>query len=155
MTISSHNSSDKSHSAGSKRTVKFGLFNQQQLKILKLRARGFTQREAAKELGTSRANVSMIEWRARRKLEKARETILAYESLQSSHTVQVKKGTKLAEVPLIVLHEGDKRRIHIRSDVIEIVRLLKAMRPVAVRDGKTIRDLEFKINERGKLQISG
>jgi HTH-type transcriptional regulator, fmd operon transcriptional regulator len=134
--------------------MKGGLFNQKQLKILKLRARGFTQLETAKELGTTRANVSMIEWRARKKLDKARETIQAYEALQSSHTVSVEKGTKLAEVPLIVLHEGDKRHIHIRSDIVEIVRLVKALKPIPVRDGKTIRQLEFKINERGKLQIS-
>ncbi len=96
----------------------------------------------------------MIEWRARKKLDKARETILAYENLQSSHAVQVEKGTKLAEVPLIVLHEGDKRRIHIRSDIIEIVRLVKALKPAAVREGRTVRDLIFKINERGKLEVS-
>jgi HTH-type transcriptional regulator, fmd operon transcriptional regulator len=134
--------------------VKGGLFNQKQLKILKLRARGFTQIETARELGTSRANVSMIEWRARKKLDKARETIQAYESLQSSHTVSVDKGTKLAEVPLIVLHEGDKRHIHIKSDIIEIVRLVKALKPVVVREGKILRGLEFKINERGKLEVS-
>jgi HTH-type transcriptional regulator, fmd operon transcriptional regulator len=65
--------------------VKSGLFNQKQLKILRLRARGLTQLKVAKELGTSRANISMIEWRARRKLQKARETIRAYERLQSSN----------------------------------------------------------------------
>ena len=134
--------------------MKGGLFNQKQLKILKLRARGFTQIETAKELKTSRANVSMIEWRARKKLDKARETIRAYESLQSSHTVSVDKGTRLAEVPMLVLHEGDKRHIHIKSDIIEIVRLVKALRPVVVREGKILRGLEFKINERGKLEVS-
>ena len=76
--------------------MKGGLFNQKQLKILKLRARGFTQIETAKELGTSRANVSMIEWRARKKLDKARETIQAYEALQSSHTVSVDKGNQIS-----------------------------------------------------------
>jgi HTH-type transcriptional regulator, fmd operon transcriptional regulator len=134
--------------------MKTGLFNQKQLKILRLRARGFTQLEAAKELGTTRANISMIEWRARKKLDKARETIHAYEALQSSHKVSVGKGTKLAEVPMIVLHEGDRHHIHVRSDIIEIVRLVRALKPSVVRDGKTIRDLEFKINERGKLEVS-
>ncbi len=134
--------------------MKGGLFNQKQLKILKFRARGFTQLETAKELGTTRANVSMIEWRARKKLDKARETIQAYEALQSSHVVSVEKGTKLAEVPVMVLHEGDKRHIHIRSDIIEIVRLVKAMKPAVVREGRLLRGLRFKINERGKLEVT-
>jgi HTH-type transcriptional regulator, fmd operon transcriptional regulator len=59
------------------------LLNQKQWKILKLRSRGLTQLQTAKKLGTSRANVSMIEWRARKKLDKARETIQAYDALQS------------------------------------------------------------------------
>ena len=125
-----------------------------QLKILRLRARGFTQLKVAEELGTTRANVSMIEWRARRKLEKARETVQAYESLQSAHTVRVEKGIKPAEIPLIVLHEADKRHVRLRTDIIQIVQLVRELKPVAVKGGKTIRELEFKIDKRGKLQVS-
>lgn len=117
--------------------------------------RGFTQSETAKELGTTRANISMIEWRARKKLEKARETIEVYEALQSSHKLSVSKGTKLAEIPLLVLHEGDKHHVHLKSDIIEIVRLVRAIQPSAVKDGKTNRQIFFTINERGKLLVSG
>jgi HTH-type transcriptional regulator, fmd operon transcriptional regulator len=74
--------------------MKSGLFNQKQLKILRLRERGFTKLETAKVLDTSRANVSMIELRARRKLERARETILAYEDLQSTQAVRAKWRSK-------------------------------------------------------------
>ena len=76
--------------------IRDGLFNQKQWKILELRARGVTQLETAKKLGTSRANISMIEWRAKKKLDKARETIQIYEALQSSHRVSVDKGTKFS-----------------------------------------------------------
>ncbi len=134
--------------------MKLGLLNQKQYMILRLRAKGLTQLETAHELGTSRANVSMIEWRARRKIEMARETLQAYESLQSSHALTVEKGTKLAEVPLMVLHEGDRRHVHIQSDLVEIVRLVRAVKPNCVRDGKTIRRITVRINERGKLAIS-
>jgi HTH-type transcriptional regulator, fmd operon transcriptional regulator len=74
--------------------MKSGLFNQKQLKILRLRERGFTKLETAKVLDTSRANVSMIELRARRKLERARETIRAYEDLQSTQAVRAKWRSK-------------------------------------------------------------
>lgn len=124
------------------------------MKVLRLRARGFTQLETATELGTTRANVSMIECRARKKLEKARQTLEAYEALQSSHVLIIEKGTKLAEVPPIVLHKGDKLRIHIRSDLVEIVRLVRAVKPNCVTDGKLNRNITLKINERGKLTVS-
>jgi Tfx family DNA-binding protein len=72
--------------------VKRGPFSKKQVEILRLRARGFTQHETARKLGTSRANVSMIEWRLRKKLEKARDTINAYEALYIRHKVAVDKN---------------------------------------------------------------
>ena len=135
--------------------MKLGFLNQRQYRILKLRARGFTQLETAKELGITRANVSMIESRARKKIQKARETLETYDSLQSSHIIFVEKGLKLAEVPLAVLHEGDRRHIHVQSDLVEIVRLVRAIKPSCVKDGKIIRKVTIKMNERGKLFVTG
>ena len=134
--------------------MKSGFFSQKQLKVLRLRAKGLTQLETASELGTTRANVSMIEWRARRKLERAKQTIKVYEALLSSHTLIIDKGTKLADIPPIVLHKGDKLKIHIRSDLVEIVRLVRALKPNCVEDGKLTRNIIFRINERGKLDVS-
>ena len=134
--------------------MKLGLLNPKQYKILKLRAKGLTQLETAKELGTTRANVSMIELRALRKIEKARETLLTYESLQSTHKIYVEQGTKLAEIPLLVLHEGDKHHIHVQSDIVKIVRLVRSLEPNCVKDGSLSRRVVFKINEKGKLSAS-
>lgn len=134
--------------------MKSGFFNQRQLKVLRLRAKGYTQLETANELGTTRANVSMIEWRARKKLERARQTLDAYEAVQSSHTLVIEKGTKLAEVPPIVLHKGDKLKIHVRSDLVEIIKLVRGVKPNCVADGKLSRNITFRINERGKLDVS-
>ena len=134
--------------------MKLGLLNPKQYKILKLRAKGLTQLETAKELGTTRANVSMIELRALRKIEKARETLLTYESLQSTHKISVEQGTKLAEIPLLVLHEGDKHHIHVQSDIVKIVRLVRSLEPNCVKDGSLSRRVVFKINEKGKLSAS-
>ena len=64
--------------------LKGSLLNHKQWKILELRARGLTQSETARKLRTSRANVSMIEWRAKKKLDRARETIRTYDVLKSS-----------------------------------------------------------------------
>ncbi|MGI0085876.1 MAG: Tfx family DNA-binding protein, partial [Nitrososphaerales archaeon] len=87
--------------------VRSDLFTSNQFLILKLRSRGLTQLQTARQLETSRANVSMIEHRARNKLEKARATLRAYESIQSTHSVKVGAGTRLQEIPSFVLHEGD------------------------------------------------
>ena len=96
----------------------------------------------------------MIEHRARRKLEKARGTLRAYESILSSHSVKVEKGTKLQEIPSFVLHEGDRFGIHLLSNLIEIIRMVKSIKPVCIRDGKTTRRLDFTFTQSGKLSLS-
>ncbi len=109
---------------------------------------------AAKKLGTTRANVSMIEWRARKKLDRARQAIEVYETLQPCRTVSVEKGTKLAEVPKIVLRRG-KYRARVTSGPVEIVLMVKALKPSVVRKGRILRGLEFKSTPMGKLEVSG
>lgn len=49
-----------------------------QLEVLRLRMTGLTQEEVANNLGTTRQNISLVERRAHRNLEKAEETIAAY-----------------------------------------------------------------------------
>ena len=134
--------------------VQPGLFTASQFLILKLRSTGLTQLQAAKQLGTSRANVSMIERRARNKLEKARATLRAYESILSTHSVNVEAGTRLQEIPSFVLHEGDRFGIHLKSNLIEIIRMVKSIKPVCIKDGKTTRHLDFTFTQSGKLSVA-
>jgi Tfx family DNA-binding protein len=112
-----------------------------------------TQRETARELRTSRANVSMIELRARRKIREARETLRAYQSTLTDHSVQIPKGTKTYDVPPVVLKEGDRFGIHMRSNIVEIIRLVKSARPSCVEGGKTKRNITLVFNQNGKLRI--
>jgi HTH-type transcriptional regulator, fmd operon transcriptional regulator len=134
--------------------LKIGLLNEKQFRVLKLRAKGLTQLEAAKELKTSRANISMIESRARKKIWKAKETLRAYEALQTFQTIEIEKGIRLPQIPLRVLHTGDRLHIHVQSDLVEIVRLVRAVKPSCISDGVTTRAITFKINPRGKLSVS-
>ncbi|HKW04029.1 MAG TPA: Tfx family DNA-binding protein, partial [Nitrososphaerales archaeon] len=97
--------------------------------------------------------VSMIEHRARKKLEKARATLRVYESILSFHSVRLEKGTRLQEIPSIVLHEADKFGIHLRSNLIEIIRMAKSASPSIVKEGKTVGKVEFTFSQSGKLSL--
>ncbi len=131
-----------------------GLLNEKQFQVLRLRAKGLSQLETAKQLGTTRANVSMIELRARKKVQKAKETFQAYESLQILHNVIVEKGTRLHDLPSVVLRLGDRLHIHIQSNLVEIIRMAKSLEPSCVRNGVLARDLLFTFNQRGKLSLA-
>jgi Tfx family DNA-binding protein len=134
---------------------KRGLFTIEQYLVLKYRARGYTQLETAKALSMSRANVSMIESRARTKLKKARVTVRAYYSFKSMGSVVVERGTRLQDVPRVVLDEADRVGIHLRSNIVDILRMTKSkMGPNCVRKGRITKDLRFDFNPEGRLYIS-
>jgi Tfx family DNA-binding protein len=133
---------------------KHGSLTKRQFLVLKYRTAGLSQLQTAKKLATSRANVSMIELRAKKKLEKARETIWAYESMLSRRIVRIKQGTRLQEVPSIVLAEGDRAKVHLRSNLVEIIRMVKRADPACLKHGEITRDLEFAFTQSGVLTLS-
>ena len=134
--------------------MKFGLLTERQYRVLRCREMGMSQLQTAEELHTSRANVSMIELRARKKVEQARETIMAYESTLTSRPVIVPKDTHAYDIPRLVLREGDRCGIHIQSNIVEIIRMVKEMNPPCLSNGgKTNRRVTLVFNQRGKLSL--
>ena len=135
-------------------TKKHGSLTKRQFLVLKYRTSGLSQLQTARKLTTSRANISMIELRAKKKIEKSRETIWAYESMLSKRVVRVKQGTRLQEIPSIVLAEGDLFKIHLRSNLVEIIRMVKRVDPACVKNGEITRDLEFAFTQSGLLTLA-
>lgn len=112
-----------------------------------------SQLETAKELRTTRANVSMIELRARKKIELARETLQAHQSTLTDHSVQIARGTRTYDIPPTVLREGDRFGIHVQSNIVEIIRLVKSVRPSCLTGGRTNRKITLVFNQSGKLRV--
>jgi len=133
--------------------MRWGLLTESQYKVLVCRGKGMTQRETAVELGTSRANVSMIEARARRRVEMADQTLEAYKSTITDHAVIVPKGTRFYEIPSVILGEGDRCGVHLKSNIVDIVRMVNGVEPSALSGGKTNRSICFVFNKAGKLRL--
>ncbi len=112
-----------------------------------------SQLETAQEVGTTRANVSMIEFRARRKIRKAEETLRVYESTLTDHSVEVAKGTRTFEIPRIVLSEGDRFGVHPQTNVVDIIRMVRGLEPPCLKNGRTRRELKFSFNQKGELRL--
>ena len=129
-----------------------GFLTEKQAQILHLRCRGYTQREIAAELKISRASVSMIEGRARRQVRRAKQTTEFFEFIQNQYEVTMESGTKLQQIPMIVLQEADNHKIHLRSNMVEILRMVKKTKGASLGpDGRINEKLIFTFNERGKL----
>jgi len=125
---------------------------EQQIKILRLRAKGLKQSEIAELLGTSRANVSILERRALEKIEKARNTLLIWEQINSKVSVEVKRGEDIFEIPDRLFNKADRLGVKVPYSTAEIVAFLVEHAPVEDRLAK--RDFTLFLDARGRLRIS-
>jgi|SRR5271165_923865 len=131
-----------------------GFLTEKQFRVLSLRSRGYSQQEVAVEMHTSRANVSMLEGRAKKQIELAKQTLRAFELSQTQHVVAIEPGTRLQKVPMIVLLEADKFETHLQSNMVEILRMVKRRKPDSwSSNGLTTEKIIFTFNERGKLSL--
>ena len=133
---------------------KFGFLTAKQSQIIEMRSKGFTQEEVASTFSMSRASVSMLEARARRRVAMARETLEFYKQLtKNQYKITIPIGTRLEKIPVIVLMEADRKGIHIQSNMVTILRKVKKERSDNLSNGVSIKKIVFAFNERGRLSI--
>jgi HTH-type transcriptional regulator, fmd operon transcriptional regulator len=95
----------------------------------------------------------MIEARAKMQIERARQTLRMYKLTQSQHKVCIVTGTRLQQVPMVVLQEADRFGVHLRSNMVEILRMVKKRKGALMTDGRTSEKIVFSFNERGKVSL--
>ncbi|ADT84951.1 DNA-binding protein [Thermococcus barophilus MP] len=125
---------------------------EQQIRILQLRAKGLKQSEIAELLGTSRANVSILEHRALEKIEKARNTLLIWEQINSKISVEVKKGEDIFTIPDKLFKKADELKIKVPYSTAEIIAFLVEHAPIEDRIAK--RDFTLFLDAQDKLRVS-
>ncbi|ACS34323.1 Tfx family DNA-binding protein [Thermococcus gammatolerans] len=124
----------------------------QQIKILRLRAMGLRQSEIAELLGTSRANVSILERRALEKIEKARNTLLLWEQINSKVSVEVRRGDDIFEIPERLFRKADEIGVKVPYSTAEIIAFLVEHAPVEDRLAK--RDFTLFLDSSDRLRVS-
>ena len=95
-----------------------------QIKVLKLRKKGLTQEEIAKLMNTSRANICMIERRARENIEKAKNTLKIYKDIISPIKLVVDKDTDVFQIPKLIYETSNKHNIHINYNSLELIDMI-------------------------------
>jgi Tfx family DNA-binding protein len=125
---------------------------ERQIRILQLRAKGLKQSEIAELLGTSRANVSILERRAIEKIEKARNTLLIWEQINAKVSVEVRRGDDIFDVPERLFREADRAGVKVPYSTAEIIAFLVEHAPVDDRLAK--RDFTLFLDAKDRLRIS-
>jgi Tfx family DNA-binding protein len=125
---------------------------EQQIRILRLRAKGLKQSEIAEMLGTSRANISILERRALDKIEKARNTILIWEQINSKISVDVRKGEDIFNAPERLFRKADELNVKVPYSTAEVIAFLVEHAPISDRIAK--RDFTLFLDAKDRLRIS-
>ncbi len=124
-----------------------------QIMVLRLRQAGMTQEEIARRIKTTRANVSLIEKRARENIDRSRETLKEWESIISPVRVVIKKGTDVIKVPDIVFAEADKAGVHVKSNSLDLITRIKKEKGTIISNRTLTEDMEVDITDAGEVNI--
>lgn len=124
-----------------------------QVMVLRLRQAGMTQEEIARRIKTTRANVSLIEKRARENIDRSRETLKEWESIVSPVRVMIKKGTDVIKVPEVVFAEADKSGIHVKSNSLDLIARIKKEKGGIISNRTLTEDMEIDITDAGEVSI--
>jgi Tfx family DNA-binding protein len=122
-----------------------------QMEVLLLRKRGFTQEKVAKLLGTSRANVSIIERNAYKVVWEAQATIEAFESLHEDGVFLVPSRTSIYDIPRLIFLRGDALSIKVKVDENSILSMVKSKGKI--RQYRLVSPLSVRIKPDGLLLI--
>ncbi|HTX44131.1 MAG TPA: Tfx family DNA-binding protein [Methanocella sp.] len=124
-----------------------------QIMVLRLRQSGLTQEEIARRIKTTRANVSLIEKRARENIDRSRETLKEWESIVSPVRVAIKKGTDVIKIPELVFAEADKQGIHVKSNSLDLITRIKKEKGNVISNRTLDEDMEIDIADSGEVNI--
>ena len=124
-----------------------------QIMVLRLRQSGLTQDEIARRIKTTRANVSLIEKRAKENIDRSRETLKEWESIVSPVRITIKKGTDVMKIPEIVFSEADKGGIHVKANSLDLIARIKKEKGSAISNRTLEEDMEVDITDTGEVSL--
>lgn len=131
--------------------VRFGLLTERQVQILKMRSDGKEYSEIAKELGTSVENVFIIEKRALKNIEAARDTLRAANHAGIIGRISISPGTKLVEIPAYIMAEADRMKVKVMTNFTKIYDDIRYELPGAIRGQELAEGITVYIMHDGTL----
>lgn len=125
-----------------------------QLRVLELRMRGLTQAEIARKLKTSRANVSILERRARENIAKAERTLKLLERLKAPVIITVKEGDDILQVPKKIFEAADVAKIRVKQGTAEIIAKIKEEAGDRIHGRSVTKNFNIALTSNGEILIS-
>ncbi|GBE17879.1 putative transcriptional regulator [archaeon BMS3Abin16] len=131
--------------------VKDSFLTKRQLEILELRNSGLNQTEIAKNLGTTRANISATEKTARENIRKAENTINVAKMLNAAAIIKIEKDTDLNEVPKKIYEKAGALAIHVNLDTPSLIGTINRACADQIKGRRIISEIEIAITKDGDI----
>jgi hypothetical protein len=124
-----------------------------QIKILELRSRGYTQSKIAGMLGTTRANISITERRAKENIERARKTLHVFEKIGAPLRIEILPGTDIFDVPKRVFAKASNYNLKVKEDSLSLIEKIKRHANEKLKGRNAIERFEIVILSDGRVVI--
>ncbi|MEL9999702.1 MAG: Tfx family DNA-binding protein [Desulfurococcaceae archaeon] len=135
------------------RSKRLGLLTERQVKVLKLRARGLSLREVAFSLNVSHQDIAVVEKRALRNLELARQTIIAYKLATSPVKVLLSEGTRHVDIPALVIEEADRAGVKIKADISLLLKLIWRRARSCIESRRVKKPIMVLVDREGEVEV--
>lgn len=129
------------------------LLTDRQIQVLKLRSRGITQERVARQLKTTRENVSILESRARRNIKRAKATIEMLEDLGMAIRITIKPETPVLEISNLILKKADDANVRLQLDCIDLLEKIKMKSKNKIKAKKVVNPISVVLLPYGDLLV--
>lgn len=135
------------------RSKRFGLLTEHQIKVLKLRAKGLSLREASSTLNVSHQDIAVTEKRALRNIELAKQTLIAYKLATSPVKVLLSEGTRHVDIPVLVIEEADRAGVKIKADISLLLKLIWRRARSCIDNRRVKKPIMILVDKEGELDV--
>ncbi len=125
-----------------------------QARVLELRVKGLTQAEIARKLKTSRANICILERRARENIARAERTLKLAAKLRAPVVLEVRQGDDILEVPKRLFEAADAAKIRVRLGTPDIIAKIREGAGDKLHGRSATQSFDVVLTSDGELLIS-
>lgn len=122
-----------------------------QSRVLELRSKGMSQAEIARLLKTTRANISILEKRARENIAKSERTVRLATKLRAKVVIKVDTDSDLFSIPKLLFREADKAGIRVNLTAPDIVSKVRQEASEKVRGRSVTKPFEIALTSEGDV----
>jgi len=126
---------------------------EKQIKVLRLRAKGHTQADIARQFGTSRANISATEKKAVSNIERAKNTLNLIKMLDAPLWFTVEAEEDLNDVVKKIYEKADSNGIHISQNFPALANLIQEKAKGKIRGRRVLLEMEIAVTKKGEVLV--